>query len=234
LWAARTDVANPTPQQFGILQDISADFSRNVKELHGGYAFPVAVAGGSGKITFKAKFAQINGRIFSDLFFGATASTGQLKTANREVGTIPGTPFQVTVSNSANFVDDLGVIFSATGIPLVRVASAPAAGQYSVSSGVYTFAAADTALGVWISYTYNYTTGGVKQVVANQLLGVQPIFMANLQATWGSKYINMKFHQCIATKLTFATKLEDFLIPEFDFAGFADSSNNLVTISTEE
>ena len=36
----------------------------------------------------------------------------------------------------------------------MEVASGPTTGQYSVSAGVYTFAAADTLLGVLISYTY--------------------------------------------------------------------------------
>lgn len=236
LWAVRTDVADSTPYQFGILQDVAPEFSRNVKELHGGYAFPVAVAGGSGKISFKAKFAQINGRIFSDLFFGATANTGQTKIANREAGTIPTTPFAITVTNGATWVEDLGVL-NATGVPMIKVSSAatPTTGQYKCTTGgVYTFAAADTGLAVSISYTYSVAATGLKQIVANPLLGVQPIFAAHLVATWGGKDITFKFHQCIATKLTFTTKLEDFMIPEFDFSGFADASNNLVTISTVE
>jgi hypothetical protein len=235
LFGVRTDTAVQAPYQFGILQDVSPEFSRNVKELHGGYAFPVAVAGGSGKISFKAKFAQINGRIFSDLFFGGTVTTGQLKTVVQEAGTIPTTPFQITVTNGATWVDDLGVIIASSGIPMVKVASNPTTGQYSVAAGgIYTFAAADTSVGVKISYTYTYAASGVKQVVANPLLGVQPIFMAVLNATWGGKDINFKFHQCMTTKLSMHTKLEDFMIPEFDFSCFADSSGNLVTISTVE
>jgi hypothetical protein len=235
LYGVRTDVANSTPIRFAILQDINVDISANIKELHGQYQFPVAVARGTGKITCKSKFAQINGKIFNDLFFGATSTVGQLQTIVEEAGTIPTTPFAITVTNGATWVDDLGVTATLTGLPMTKVASSPTTGQYSVAAGgVYTFAAADTGLAMKISYTYTYAASGVKTVFANSLLGVQPIFMANLMTTWGSKNVNLKLHQCIANKLTFATKLEDFLIPELDFSAFADSSGNLLTLSTAE
>ena len=50
---------------------------------------------------------------------------------------------------------DCGVTYAATGAALTRVASAPGAGQYSVSAiGVYTFAAADNGTDVSISYGF--------------------------------------------------------------------------------
>ena len=42
LWAARTDIANPTPAQFGTLQDISVDFDFTSKPLMGQYQIAVA------------------------------------------------------------------------------------------------------------------------------------------------------------------------------------------------
>jgi hypothetical protein len=38
----------------------------------------------------------------------------------------------------------------------------------------------------------------------------------------------------ISTKLTFATKLDDFAMPEFDFEGFADSAGNVLTYATSD
>lgn len=71
-----------------------------------------------------------------------------------EAYTIPGTPYQVSVvnANSAIF-SDLGVVY-AGGAALTKVGSAPAAGQYSVAAGVYTFAAADSGKAVSITYGY--------------------------------------------------------------------------------
>jgi hypothetical protein len=238
LWGVRTDVLNSTPQMFGVLQEVSIDMSGNIKELFGQYQFPVAVGRGTTKVTGKAKFAKIQGALYNTLFFGGTlTASAQLKTANAEAGTIPAAsgPYTITVTNGATWVDDLGVVFALTGLPLTKIASGgtPTTGQYCCTTGgVYTFAAADTTLGVQISYTYTVASAGTKTVVSNQLLGTSPIFMCNLSALWNNNQLNIKLHQCVANKLTFATKLEDFVIPEFDFGCFADSSGNIMTIST--
>lgn len=49
---------------------------------------------------------------------------------------------------------DQGVVYAATGAALTKVSGAPAAGQYSVSAGVYAFAAADAGNGVLVSYGF--------------------------------------------------------------------------------
>lgn len=53
-----------------------------------------------------------------------------------------------------NWAADNGVTFGATAIALTLVTGIPATGQYSVSNGVYTFAAADAGKGVLINYSY--------------------------------------------------------------------------------
>jgi hypothetical protein len=148
--------ANPTPMKFGTLQDVTLDISGDVKQLYGQKQFPEAVARGKCKITGKSKFAAINGKMMNDLFFGQTLGTGMIKTALDESASVPTTPFTVTVSNAAQFKQDWGVRYTATGIPLTRVASAPVLGQYSVNTGtgVYTFAAADTGAAVLIIYIH--------------------------------------------------------------------------------
>ena len=77
VWGERTDVIGSGigPRQFGVLQDIQIDFDWTDKELYGQLQFPVAVARGQGKITGKAKFAQILGLLYSDIFFGLTPAT---------------------------------------------------------------------------------------------------------------------------------------------------------------
>jgi ribose transport system substrate-binding protein len=47
-------IANPTPVQFGELQDSQVDISRDLKELIGQNQFPVAVAVGKGKVAIFA------------------------------------------------------------------------------------------------------------------------------------------------------------------------------------
>jgi len=72
IWGERTDVIGSGigPRQFGVLQDIQIDFDWSDKELYGQLQFPVAIARGQGKITGKAKFAQILGLLYSDIFRG--------------------------------------------------------------------------------------------------------------------------------------------------------------------
>lgn len=74
-----------------------------------------------------------------------------------ENGTIPNTPgpYTITVAHSATFVADVGV--TKAGVAMTKVASSPAAGQYSVAAGVYTFNSADHSQAVVITYTYGST-----------------------------------------------------------------------------
>jgi len=77
-----------------------------------------------------------------------------------EAATIPGTsPYQVQSQEA--FVGDPGnpavpgVKFSPSGTALTKVASSPAAGQYSVdSSGLYTFHSADAGKDILLTYAY--------------------------------------------------------------------------------
>ncbi len=143
-------------------------------------------------------------------------------------------------ANSATFVGDLGVIYSATGLPLTKVASAPSQGQYAVNSstGSYTFAAADAGTAVLVSYTYGIAATGQKIVVPNQLLGVQPVFQTTLETLYngqnGLKKAVLTLNACVSSKLSAPTKQDDFSIPEMDFDAFADAAGNLFSWSFSE
>ena len=170
----------------------------------------------------------------NDLFFGSTMATGQLLATDSESGAIPGSSaYTVTVANSATWVLDLGVVYTATGLPLTRVASAPASGQYSVAAGVYTFAAADANLGVKISYTYT-TTGGNTLTINNQPMGAAATFKSVLSLPYNGQKATFTLNACVSTKMSIQTALEDFTKPQFDFNAFADNANVLGTISVAE
>lgn len=227
--------ANSTPMKLGRMQDVAFDFSFNLKQLHGSGQIAADIRRGSGKITGKAKFANLSGKMLNDLFFNQTATTGLLMSAVGEAGTIPATPFQVTVANGANFDTDLGVVWADTGLPLTKVASAPTTGQYSVSAaGVYTFASADTGKSVLIDYLYTATTGGTKIALSNQAMGVTPTFMGVFTANVGGKIATLKLNSCTSGKLALATKQEDYAIPEFDFEAMADAANNVGVLSVAD
>jgi len=233
--AAGAIITNPTPVKFLACQDITIDVGFDLKQLHGQNQMPLAVARGKGKVNVKAKFGQVNGTMFNNAFFGQTLSAGQDGYVQALVGTaIPATPFTITPTPPASGVwaADMGVR-DANGTPMTRVASAPTTGQYSVAAGVYTFAAADTGLLVFIDYRYTVTTG--KSIsIANQLLGSVPTVALDIVIPFQGKALTWRFPQAVAGKMAMATKLDDFTIPELDFDIFADSTGNVGTVGVAE
>lgn len=231
-------IANPTPIQLGVMQDITLDLSFDTKELYGQSQFPVAVGRGKGKMTGKAKAAQVSGAAIDSLLFGQGVTNG-IRSIYYDVAGVfipAGTPYTVTVTapSAGTWSNDLGVR-DANGLPMKRVASAPTTGQYSVAAGVYTFAAADTGKQVFISFSYTGTsTTSVQGTVKNLLMGQAPSFRGDLYVPYGGKSVVFTIPNCISNKFTIATKQDDFVIPEFDFAGFADSAGNALYWSTTD
>jgi hypothetical protein len=223
---------NPTPTEFGTLQEVTIDISSSEKELYGKNQFPVAIARAAGKIAMKAKFATIYAKAMNDMFYGDSVQPGQ------KIGVIderqPVTTNTATVTHSTAFVEDLGVRDYTTGLHYVKVPSAPTAGQYSVAAGVYTFAATDTG-DKYISYTYLPAPAqGYTVTITNRPMGSMPTFSVVLTNNQYGPHFMIKFFNCISSKLTQNMKNEDFLIPEVDFAAFADSSNRLFEYDMDE
>jgi hypothetical protein len=225
--------ANATPVRLGVMQEGSIDFTFSTKELFGQKTFPVAIGRGTSKVAGKAKFARIDAGALHKLFFGMDATTGQIITADAEAGAVPGSGAAiVTVNHSAAFEKDLGVNYATTGQPMAKVASSPAAGQYSVSAGVYTFSTSDYGAAVLISYAWTDTVG-TKMVITNPQLGTAipfqvDFYQSNPNSTqqWG-----VRLYSCVSAKLSLATKLEDFTIPDFEFQAFANAADQIGVIN---
>ena len=234
LFGTRTDIANSTPVQFGVVQDVSLDFSFSNKDLLGQYQLPVATARGAAKLSGKAKFARIDSAVFSDLFFGQsrTANSSEAISAGEAISVPLSSPYNVTVANASAYADDLGVTYAATGLSLTRVTTTPAIGQYEVNpaTGVYTFAAADAGVALLASYTYTAATG-TRLVLTNQLMGAGPTFKLRLSQVYNGRSAVYEFNQVQSTKLSLDFKNQDWTVPELDFSFFTDASNTLGTIS---
>lgn len=239
-------IANPTPVQFGVAQEISIDISFDTKMLYGNQQFPIAVGRGKGKVSGKVKGAQVNGALFNSILFGQTLVSGIVSDVYDTTGiAIPATPFTITagatstattvmIPNSGTWSADLGVRNS-SGVPMTRVASAPTTGQYSVTAGAYLFAAADVAQVVFISYQYTAaSTVAKKSTLTNPLLGYAPSFKADIYLPYNGKSLIWSLNNCVASKISMATKLDDFTIPEFGFEAFADSAGNVLTYGLSE
>lgn len=144
-----------------------------------------------------------------------TERIGQLDTDNvwsinlsiEEAGVIPVTPgpYTITVANVADFLEDLGV--TKGGVPLTRVAGAPAASQYSETAGVYTFNATDQGDAVVISYRYLSNPAGYEFLAPNKIVfDVAPADNAIL--SWSGQYYYVcRFKEDIADFEKFMDKL---------------------------
>lgn len=238
--AAGNAITNGTPIQIGVMQEMSLEFSGDVKELYGQNQFAVDVGRGKAKVGGKIKGAQVSGSAINSLFFGQTMTSGQGMVAYIDsTGTaVPGTPFTITPTPPATgtWVEDLGVRDS-NGIDMAKVASAPAAGQYSVSGvGVYLFNIADVAKVVFINYRYSHTLASARKIVVNNVqMGAAPLLRALMQVDYRGKRALVILPNALFTKLAlFSTKLDDYSVPEEDFSCFADSTGNVATIYTSE
>lgn len=227
-------VSNPTPTRPQTVQDQSIDFKMATKSLFGEERLPVAIAVGEVTITGKVTMGANNSRLFADLVFAEAQAAGQINEADKEAWAIPATPYQVTVSNSAYFLTDLGVINKTTGQVFVCVPSSPITGQYSVAAGVYTFAAADTATNVAISYLYTVASTGMEIVVTNSLMGPAGSFAGTMVMPYGAEQDVFTFNNCITQGAGISTKSGDYAKPTFDFMVSTDSSDTLGTMSFAE
>lgn len=224
------NVSNPTPARAYVPQDMSIDFKQSIKKLFGEKKFAVAVAAGEMEVTGKVSMGADQPRILSDLLVNGTTTNSQILEADKEAGTIPGTPYQVTVANSSNWTTDLGVT-DTTGTVYTRVASSPAAGQYSVAAGVYTFAAANTGVNVLISYLYTASAQGEKVTMTNQVQGPAGAFTAVMCFLYGTGQNILTLNNAIASDHGIATKLGDFAKPTFGFDCSTDNTDTLGTFS---
>src|SRR5208337_626312 len=194
--------------------------------LYGQYNFPVAIGSGTKKMSGKAKMARVSGQALGSLYFGLAPSVGVTQTQFGEATTVPASsPYTYTTTNHSTFAADQGVVYASSSLPLKAVASSPTVGQYSVSGGVYTFSSADVGAAVLISYTYTVAASGESIVVSSQLIGPSITFSANLFASdpGTGKQFSVLLYNCVAEKLSFGTKLEDFVMPELDFQCFANA-----------
>lgn len=217
--------ANPTPIQFGLVKDISVDFSANLVKERGQWQHVVAVGRGAVDVTGKCGSVSIFAGSLGQLL-GVTPTTGSVLGVPGEVGTIPGTPYQITVTNSANWIRDDGVLDLTTGLWMTRVASGPTTGQYSVAAGVYTFAAADTTHKVAIAYGYTAAAAGKTVAVVNTNCTIATgIQMSVYGPVVGGKVLGVRFYSTFFPKLSLALKPEDFTAQNVEWFAAEDGTS---------
>jgi hypothetical protein len=226
--------ANSTPLQVATLQETSFDFKASNKELFGENQFAEAIGRGNTKISGKAKTGRFNGRLMNEVFFKQPNASivAQAKLLALDEAALVAAA-AVTVVNGANFQEDLGVQGLA-GVPYTRVASAPAAAQYSVNTttGVYTFNATENGNALKISYLYKTTAAGSSTLqILNQAAGEAPTFRAIFSQRFQSQTMTLILNNLVSESLGFAFKTEDFAMPDFSFMAQADSGGAVGELS---
>ncbi|MDY7537677.1 hypothetical protein QN372_00810 [Undibacterium sp. RTI2.1] len=241
MWATPLQDANgnsiavPTPFQFGILQDVSIDASFDEKLLYGTGSFPVDSGRGKGKIGLKAKFANINILPFTAAFFGQSVTSGLITSVNDTTGVVAAASVVITPPNSNTFFANLGVRYDGVGTPLIRVASAPASGQYTTTgNGTYVFASADFGKTVFIDYQHMAAASGQLLNVANLPMGLNPTFKVDFSMQRNGKVLTFSWPKVVSNKLAMSSKQEDFIIPELDMSALADDSGSVWRWSSTE
>jgi hypothetical protein len=239
LWLTRTDLANATPVNVGFVNELTVDISFDTKQLFGQNQYPLIAARGTAKATGKIKAATLSGQALNAILIGGTWTAGTQYDATSTAATpIPVTPFQITpvVPSTGTWDTDLGVVNAATATPMTKVANAPAAGQYSVAAGVYTFSSADnvSAVSVIISFAYKFTGAaatGQSQIITNNAIGTTPTFQLDYKSTlYGATYY-LRLFQSVGSKVALAHKITDFAYPEYDFDFFANAQQQVGLIS---
>jgi len=232
LTGVRTDAGGSlTPIRFGALQNVDVEFAGDTKELFATNQYPIDTARGKTKITGKAKVAEIKARMFNDLFFGQTLSTTtSQKYAWNESSAVGGTgAASYTVANAGSTpLTDQGVFLASNGNQLIAVSSAPGVNQYAfnASTGVYTFGSLPAGTGVLVNYQYTFT-GGNSIALGNPLMGNTPRFKATLFQQFEDNQIVLVLNACVSNRLTFPTRIDDYVIEDLDFSAFADAAGNV-------
>jgi len=226
--------ADTTPVRVGVLQDVELDYASSMKFLMGGSQFAVEAANADAKLSGKAKFGKIDGRLVNRILAGSTIAVGS-KIKVDETGTVTAAAY--TVAGSATFADNLGV-YDATGLPFKQVASAPAVLQYSGPvAGVYTFNAGDNGKVLTFRYTKTQAAIGNTVTLNNQPMAIATKFVVecfNTATANAQKVLAAKLFAVVFPKIKLPFKNTDFTIPDIEFECLDNGSGQVGEIYTND
>jgi hypothetical protein len=233
-YVAAMPAGGGTPVPFGLLKDVSFDVDIKTIVERGQYMDPVAVGYGERTTKGKVGSASLFGGAIAQIL-GTTAATGSTLVVPSEVAVIPTTPFQITVSHSATWAADLCVLDLTTGLFMTPNSGTLAAGQYSVSSGVYTFYSGDAGHNVSLAYSYTAASAGKTVTVSNAVMSLAPSYqLIAFGPGTSSNVFGVKFYAAYIGKLSWALKPTDFTMQSLEFEAGADpTTTKVMDIITE-
>lgn len=219
----------PTPVRLATLGDVTLEFNFTIKELKGSKTFAEDLCLADGKITGKAKNGRIHGGILAAVAQGMTETAGQLAAVYDERQNVPAaSTYTITVAKSEGWVSDQGVIDITTGLAMLRVASGPTTGQYSVADGVYTFAAADAGHTISFQYAYTLTTGRTYSLSNTTMGSNTKKYQVHLFNDFEGVASGFKLYAALFPKLSMGFKLGDYLEQDLDFQACAAEDGKVI------
>lgn len=161
----------------------------------------------------------------------AAVTSGGVLTAD----TISFSPAYQVANNTATPLEDLGVYYQSSGTQLnvlTTIAHGSTAGNYNFlpTLGSYQFADADANALVFVNYTYQSMTGSQLQI-GNPFMGTTPRFQMVFTESFEEQTAVFSLLQVVSSKLMFATRLDDYTIPEMDFSAFANAAGVVGTLN---
>lgn len=243
LIAKRTDAAGTQVAFFGVTERWDLDFDQKLVPLIGSDKVAVDVAPATLTVTGEVRFTRIMATAFGNLLAGESpvGGSGFDLSGPETYANLAST--QVTVANTATFIEDLGVYYHRTGQGLVPVAANPAVGQYvpppNNSAGVYTFATADrTAAGGLDIYYAN----GVKTLnevdVDNVPMGTGPVLeiygSIPFNAGGAPKKLNLQFYCVHIGRTPMVFNNSKYLLQTMAFTASADGMGRVCRWASSE
>lgn len=219
-----------------VVRNISIEFKSTEEALTGNQLAPLDSATVSLEITGKVESADSPAALVALVVPGTSKTTGRRKPKLSET-TIPANPgpYTVQVTEHATFASNLGVLDKTSGKMMTKVAADPAAGQYSLSAGTYTFAAADAGHSVAIRYSHNDASTGKTTTGSNSTVGATAGYSLEVyEPIGGTKEEGYYFPAVKFSNLSGGMKSGKWSESSFDFTAYANSTGKLFELYSEE
>jgi hypothetical protein len=217
------NVANPTPVAIASLKGCKVKVKQGKAYFRGNMLDIIDVANKGRDWSIEVDNADFRASAFNLLAGGTTVAGGNFPAIGEQV-TIAATN---TATNSATFVDDGGVYDLTAGLWMTRVASAPAAKQYSgPAAGVYTFAGGDVGHVAYLNYTFSSATLGQTTTISNVLQSQSAAFKLRIYAPYvvngQNRCVGVDFQSVHSEEIDFDFKVEDFAAHALKFTATQD------------
>lgn len=140
-----------------------------------------------------------------------------------------------TIANASKTpLVDQGVFYATSGAALTAIGTGvtPTTGNYffNATTGVYAFGSGDASAAILVNYTYT-ASGGFNVSLTSQLMGTTPQFQMTLMQQFESNQMVMVLYKCVSSKLSYPTKLDDFVLQDMEFQAFANLAGAIGTLN---